>query len=59
LKGIFGNEKFASICSFEKLPYRVKKHQSVLIRKPGDSDLQLQYNKLTNLAIALKKLMVS
>lgn len=56
LRGTFGNKKFASLRSSEKLPYRVKKHQSVLIRKLGDSDLQLQYNKITNLAIALKKL---
>ncbi len=56
LKGIFENKKFASHRSSEKLPYRVKKHQSVLIRKLGDSDLQLQYNKLTNLALALEKL---
>lgn len=35
--------------------YRVKKHQSVLIRKLGDSDVQLQYNKVVNLKIASKK----
>lgn len=40
----------------EKLPYRVKKHQSVLIRKLGDSDIQLQYNKVTNLKIAIEKI---
>jgi len=39
-----------------KLPYRVKKHQSVLIRKLGDSDLQLQYNKVENLKIAIKEI---
>lgn len=56
LKWILGKKKFASERSSEKLPYRVKKHQSVLIRKLGESDLQLQYNKVTNLSIALKKI---
>jgi vancomycin resistance protein VanW len=41
--------------SSDKLPYRIKKHQSVLIRKLGDSDIQLQYNKVVNLKIASKK----
>lgn len=40
----------------EKLPHQVKQHQSVLIRKLGDSDLQLQINKVTNLKIALGRL---
>jgi vancomycin resistance protein VanW len=35
------------------LPYRVKKHHSVLIRKLGVSDMQLQYNKITNLRVAV------
>ncbi len=34
------------------LPIRVKPHQSVLIRKLGDSDLRLQENKIVNLKIA-------
>jgi len=49
-------KKFARHKSVSKLPFRVKKHQSVLIRKLGDSDIQLQYNKVTNLKIAIKKL---
>lgn len=48
------DKKFAFLRSPEKLPYRVKKHQSVLIRKLGDTDLQLQYNKVNNLSIAIK-----
>ena len=39
-----------------KLPFRIKKHQSVLLRKLGGSDMQLQINKVTNLQIAVKKI---
>lgn len=56
LKWRFENKKFAYIRIPEKLDYRVKKHQSVLIRKLGDTDMQLQYNKVTNLAIAIQKI---
>lgn len=35
------------------LPYRIKKHQSVLLKKLGESDMQLQINKLTNLKLAV------
>jgi len=52
----FEDKKFASLQSLERLPYRVKKHQSVLIRKLGDTDMQLQYNKVKNLAIAIKRI---
>ncbi|TAE13691.1 MAG: vancomycin resistance protein [Bacteroidetes bacterium] len=40
----------------EKLPFRVKKHQSVLLRKLGDSDMILQHNKVENLKIAVQRL---
>ncbi|UUV20404.1 VanW family protein [Paenimyroides aestuarii] len=36
--------------------HRVKKHQSVLLRKLGDGNQELQINKVTNLRIALKQL---
>ena len=52
----FGNQKLASAFSEERLAFRVLKHQSVLVRKLGDSDLRLQYNKVENLKIAIKKL---
>lgn len=52
----FGKDKFAKIQTNTKLPFRIKKHQSVLIRKLGDSDLQLQYNKVINLKIATKRI---
>lgn len=53
---IFGPQKFSKYRTKGKLPYRVKKHQSVLIRKLGDSNLQLQYNKVTNLRLAINKI---
>jgi len=48
--------KFSKTVSPEKLPFRIKKHQSVLIRKLGVSDAKLQVNKVTNLKIASKKI---
>ena len=52
----FGGLKFAKTIREEPLKYRVYKHQSVLIRKLGDSDITLQKNKVENLKIALKHL---
>lgn len=49
-------KRYASKRIFDKLPYRVKKHQSVLLKKLGESDIQLQINKVTNLAIALRQI---
>ena len=48
----FDNKKYASSFKKEKLPYRIKKHQSVLLKKLGESDMRLQVNKVTNLKIA-------
>ena len=56
LKWRFGGQKFAKTISAEPLKYRVYKHQSVLIRHLGDSDITLQKNKVENLKIALKNL---
>ena len=44
--------QYAKIKSEIPLAYRVKKHQSVLIRKLGESDIQWQLNKITNLKLA-------
>ena len=52
----FGGKKYAKTISDIPLQYRVYKHQSVLIRKLGDSNIHLQYNKVVNLKIAVKKL---
>lgn len=51
----FDGKKYAGKRA-EKLPYRIKKHQSVLLKKLGESDMQLQINKVTNLKIASKKI---
>ncbi|WP_332452520.1 VanW family protein [Chryseobacterium aquaticum] len=52
----FDSKKYAKTKKSEKLSIRVKKHQSVLLRKLGDNNEQLQLNKVTNLKIAAKQL---
>lgn len=49
-------KKYASEKNPVNLEYRIKKHQSVLLKKLGESDMQLQVNKVTNLKIAVKKI---
>lgn len=56
VQGLSRRQRFAAELQNEKLPYRVYKHQSVLIRKLGDADLQLQYNKVENVKLALIRL---
>ncbi len=50
----FAGRKFVSFQTSEKLPFRVKKHQSVLLKKLGENNMQLQINKVTNLKIAIQ-----
>lgn len=45
--------KFATHQENEALKYTMKRHQSLLRKKLGSSDPELQENKITNLAIAL------
>ena len=52
----FDNKKYAKERTTEKIAFRVKKHQSVLLKKLGDNNEQLQLNKVTNLKIAVKQL---
>jgi len=52
----FDTKKYASKKTSNKLAFRVKKHQSVLLKRLGDSDMQLQINKVTNLKIATKQI---
>lgn len=52
----FNNKNYADKRTSEKLSFRVKTHQSVLLRKLGESNEQLQLNKVTNLKIAVKQL---
>ncbi|MNK17597.1 Vancomycin B-type resistance protein VanW [compost metagenome] len=49
-------KKYAKTRTVDKLSNRIKKHQSVLLKKLGDNNAQLQLNKVTNLKIAVKKL---
>ncbi len=52
LSDILAGVTFAHHRSDELFPVTIKKHQSLLRRKLGDSDPQLQENKVINLAIA-------
>ncbi|MFZ4592402.1 MAG: VanW family protein [Ignavibacteria bacterium] len=52
----FDGRKYANNLSNEKLPFQIKKHKSVLLKKLGESDMQLQVNKVTNLKIAIKNI---
>lgn len=52
----FGPRTYARIHMREKLSFRVKEHRSVLIRKLGSSEMYLQYNKITNLKIAQRRI---
>lgn len=49
---VFDGKKYSRKRTTEKLPFRIKKHQSVLLKKLGDNNEQLQINKVTNLTIA-------
>lgn len=52
----FDSKKYVSKQTANKLAYRIKKHQSVLLKKLGESDMQLQVNKITNLKIAIQNI---
>ena len=52
----FDNKKYSKTKNPEKLEFRIKKHQSVLLRKLGDNNEHLQINKVTNLKIAVRQL---
>ena len=52
LQWTFDDKKYSKNRTTDKLLHRIKKHQSVLLKKLGDNNEQLQINKLTNLRIA-------
>lgn len=56
LKWKFNVNKYTKTFYKKPLPFRIYKHQSVLVRKLGDADLQLQYNKVTNIKLSIEKL---
>ncbi len=56
LTWIFDNKQYTKTTAKDKLPFRVKKHQSKLLKKLGATDMQLQYNKVDNLKIVIEKI---
>ncbi|NIZ19846.1 VanW family protein [Entomospira culicis] len=52
----FDRHTYASTLSDDKLEKRIFTHKSLLLRKLGDTDMQLQINKVTNLKIASSKI---
>lgn len=55
IKDLFSNKKFAATFSKEVLPIVIYKHNSLIRRKLGNVDIQLQENKAVNLSIAAPK----
>ncbi|MCG8573828.1 MAG: VanW family protein [Flavobacteriales bacterium] len=53
---MFGPEQLATKRSSQQLPYQLKEHQSILLRKLKDVDMHLQHNKITNLRLAIEHL---
>ena len=56
IKNILGKEKLAKTKQKELLPVVIYKHNSLIRRKLGNVDLQLQENKAVNLSIAAPKI---
>ncbi len=49
------NKKYTKTKQLDKLEFRVKKHQSKLLKKLGETDMILQYNKIENLKLVIDK----
>ncbi|RSK25903.1 vancomycin resistance protein [Bacillus sp. HMF5848] len=56
VKNMKDRKHFAKSFSDTSLSFTCKKHQSLLRRKLGDSDPQLQENKITNITLASSKI---
>ena len=56
MKDIFSNNKFAKEINQQKLPITIYKHNSLIRRKLGNVNMQLQENKAKNLSLASPKL---
>lgn len=52
----FDGKKYTKIKNDKRLSFRVKKHQSRLLRKLGDTEMWLQHNKIKNLEIAIQQI---
>lgn len=47
--------KYSKTIADDRLPKKIFSHKSLLLRKLGDTDMQLQINKVDNLKIAASK----
>lgn len=56
LKWFFGSAKYAKVDRKAKFDHVLIEHKSTLLRKLKDVDMQLQYNKITNLQLAIAPL---
>lgn len=56
LQWLFGGYRFARSFQSELLPHRYAAHRTPLLRRLKDVDMQMQYNKISNLRLAIKKL---
>lgn len=52
---LFDRKDYTTTTQAQKLPFRCKKHQSKLLKKLGDTDMQLQRNKVHNLRLVVEK----
>jgi vancomycin resistance protein VanW len=52
----FGNVRLATRRKKEKLPVVITRHESLLLRRLGNADMRLQYNKVKNLRIASNRM---
>lgn len=52
----FSGKKYSRVVAEERHPYIVFKHSTPLMRKLKNVDMYLQYNKMTNLRLAVSKL---
>lgn len=53
-KWLFSNEKMARKQENQFLPHTISSHQTVLLRKLRNVDMQLQHNKIVNLKLAVR-----
>lgn len=56
LKWLLGGVAYARQQSIKSLPHRVFRHETPLLRRLKDVDMELQYGKITNLRLAIPKL---
>lgn len=55
INDLFSNKKFAKVKSGDRLPFVIYKHNSLIRRKLGNVNMELQENKAKNLSLASPK----